>query len=579
MIQFGVCLVLSAIFLAAGGIAANRASKRKTARGKLLTPLYTLMGAVFCSAFLLFFPIYRETFAGEQLCTVKAVLLSIHKTICLFLTSVDFAFITDQMTPAYGALSTAYSVYAAFLLVLAPVLTFGLVLSLFKNASAMVRLLAGYNRDLYLFSELNDKSLTLAKDLSAADKNRLMVFTDVFDQNQEARSALVEEARRSRAILLKQDVCTAACDFHSKKTELYFFLLSDDSGKNTAQALSLLNRYKNRENTHLYVQSTDLEGELLLSSAEKGKVKERRIDPNRSLINRFLYDSGNELFSSAKETADGRLISVVLVGLGRYGSNLLKTLSWFCQMDGYHLQITAFDQDPLAEETLRVQCPELLSDKYNGVRVPGEAEYSIVIQSGVTVGSQAFVDAIDALSDATWVFVALGDDTRNIETAANLRMLFARSHSHPRIKAVVYNTEKKSTLDGLKNFKGQRYDIDFIGDLESSWNENTILNSELERDARDRHLKWGAEEDFWNYEYNYRSSVASALHFRARSACGIPQEALAELEHKRWNAYMRSEGYRFGKVRDDLAKIHPDLVAYDTLDEAEKRKDTRIVTT
>ncbi|MCD8050498.1 MAG: hypothetical protein LUE89_02320 [Clostridiales bacterium] len=577
---------------------------------KLLTPLYLRILTVFCAAFVLLFPVYWEALSEEPLCIVprilKSILLSVYHTLCLFFLNGDYTFLAEQVPRTCGLLYNAYTVYIAVLFVFAPFLTFNLVLSLFKNVSAMLHLLAGRNRELYVFSALNPQSLTLAKDLIANDKTRLMVFTDMTDQNQETLSALAEEARRNKMILLKRDICAVAYEFHSKKKKLYFFLLSEDEGKNTAQALSLLNRYKNREKTHLYVQSTDQEGELLLSSAEKGNVEVRRFDPDRSLINRFLYDSGDELFSTARDTADGKLISVVLVGLGRCGSNLLKSLSWFCQMDGYHLQITAFDQDPLAEEMLRVQCPELLSDQYNGVSVPGEAEYHITIHSGIAVGSQAFADAISQLSDATWVFVALGDDAKNIETAAYLRMLFARGHRSPKIKAIVQSSEKKNALHELKNFKGQRYEIDFIGDLESSWNENTILNSELEKKALGIHLSWGEQSDseketsekteteeekrkkaelekklketFRKYEYNYRSSIASAIHKKARSACGIPQEALEVLEHKRWNVYMRSEGYVFGEPRDDLAKVHSLLVHYDELGEDEKEKDKRIVT-
>jgi hypothetical protein len=83
---------------------------------------------------------------------------------------------------------------------------------------------------------------------------------------------------------------------------------------------------------------------------------------------------------------------------------------------------------------------------------------------------------------------------------------------------------------------------------------------------------------------------------RARIHCKIPgadkvEEALAEqerdgievLEHRRWNAYMRSEGYVFSgstdkKSRNDLAKMHHDLVNFADLSEEEKRKDSSVGT-
>ena len=54
-----------------------------------------------------------------------------------------------------------------------------------------------------------------------------------------------------------------------------------------------------------------------------------------------------------------------------------------------------------------------------------------------------------------------------------------------------------------------------------------------------------------------------------------------DLEHKRWNAYMRSEGFVYSgstdkKTRNDLGKMHNDLVPSSNLSEKEKIKDLRV---
>ena len=90
--------------------------------------------------------------------------------------------------------------------------------------------------------------------------------------------------------------------------------------------------------------------------------------------------------------------------------------------------------------------------------------------------------------------------------------------------------------------------------------------------------------------------MASAIHMKARIACGIPgagkpedqltaeEKAIIEpLEHRRWNAYMRAEGYIYSgspekSSRNDLAKMHHDLVDFSSLTEEEKRKDSRVGT-
>lgn len=43
------------------------------------------------------------------------------------------------------------------------------------------------------------------------------------------------------------------------------------------------------------------------------------------------------------------------------------------------------------------------------------------------------------------------------------------------------------------------------------------------------------------------------------------RQALAELEHRRWMADRRMNGWRYGPIRDDKRKFHPDLVHFDQL--------------
>lgn len=176
-------------------------------------------------------------------------------------------------------------------------------------------------------------------------------------------------------------------------------------------------------------------------------------------------------------------------------------------------------------------------------------------------------------------------------TAIKLRALFEQLKYKPVIQTVITDTKKKEALVNVKNFKGFKYDIDFIGDVKSTYSEKVILSSEIEARALERHICWGKESDFWRYDYNYRSSTASAIHRKMKILCGVPgadklpadrtedeKLKLRILEHCRWNAYMRSEGYVYSGTidassRNDLAKIHNCLVPFDDLPLAEQIKD------
>ncbi|MGN0458157.1 MAG: hypothetical protein ACI4IL_04175 [Eubacterium sp.] len=582
------------IFMGAISVAINNSNYTKKHRFSLFNALFA---GVFVAAIVMFYPVHYSLEESTALGIWRAILLSIFNSMQIFAGGCEFAVVKEGLAFCPNGLDMLYQIWAATLFVLAPIFTFGFVLSLFKNLSANAQYITAYFKDIYVFSELNERSIVLAKDIKSKNKKAVIVFTDAFEKNEKSSFELIEEAKKLRAICFKNGILVVNFKRHSAKKTISFFAIGINETENLNLGLKLVERYKNRDNTNLYVFSTNAGSQLLLSSTDQSLVKVRRINEVQSLINRILYESGEIIFDSAHENDEGtKDISAVVIGMGRHGIEMVKALAWFGQMDGYNLEINAFDKDPLAEEKFVALAPELMSDEYNGVIVDGEARYKITIHSGFDVETVSFAEEISKIKNATYVLVALGDDEANIKAAVNLRMYFERMKIHPVIQAIVYNSQQKRALEGVKNFKGQNYDIDFIGDRESIYVVDVIIDSELEEDALQHHLKWGEETDFWNYEYNYRSSTASAIHMKARVKCGIPgaeksteeltpeeKNIIEVLEHKRWNAYMRAEGYIFSgstdKIsRNDLAKMHHDLVDFSSLTEEEKRKDSSVGT-
>jgi hypothetical protein len=61
---------------------------------------------------------------------------------------------------------------------------------------------------------------------------------------------------------------------------------------------------------------------------------------------------------------------------------------------------------------------------------------------------------------------------------------------------------------------------------------------------------------------------------------GFPEsqvESMAEMEHTLWQEWMLSRGWRYGEQRDNPGKLHPDLVTWEALPDAEKEKSIRFV--
>lgn len=579
--EWVICLCVSLAIFTFSLVTACVLMKVKYRGKRVWNSFNVLIGGVFLTSVAMFIPAYYEVFAEDKMRGIKTFLLSLHGTLRLFIVEGDLDFVMEHAQVAPDGLSTAYIMLAAILFIVAPILTFGVVLSFFKNAFAHLDYWRYFFSDVYIFSESNPKSIALAKSLKENNPKRVIVFTDENEKNE-------EEVHKLGAILFKKDITDIGFRFHSKKRSITFFVIGENKVENIKQALGLVEQYKERANTSLYVFATETETELLLSTADKGKMKVRRVNEVRSLVSRLLYDEGMKIFNSAVTYDDkDKMISAVVLGMGEHGTEMAKALPWFCQMDGYRVYINLFDKNKNVTLSFTANCPELMDDEHNkDFTTDGEAHYSIDIHDGIDVETMDFWEKMKVIPTVTYVYIALGNDEMNIRTAVKLRSWFEKQGMNPQIDALVRDTDKAKALEGITNYSGQEYHINFIGDLQTSFSEEVILGSDVEEAALARHMRWGEEDAFWKYEYNYHSSIASAIHRKMKILCGLPgadqkpeergeneKWSLRVLEHRRWNAYMRTEGYVYAEKRNNLAKTHHCLVKFADLPLKEQEKD------
>ncbi len=679
---YQVMLILSvAVFVLFVGLAYLASIKHKGARG-LLRPLNIVIVGVFLSGALLYLPIY---FAVPSISLVEVLMNTVHDVLQLFTVDSDMGVIYEGVVGLESeTLRLLYSVWFSLLYGLSPILTFSFLLSFFKNVNAYLRYASHFFSNVYIFSELNERSLVFAENIlkgakkakANAKKNKLsgmhtasraVVFLGVDDENEEM-AGVAERARALGAILFSKDIVSARLSFHSKKRLFNVFLISEDESANVDLTIGLLTVYGKRPRTHVYVFSDSAESELLLNHAEREKpvsdkkrarlakkearfaqklakarkreeeerrsippekldaydekirrreakrheeipyARVKRVNVIRALINQTLYETGEkalfhkdwsprsdmkpeEIEATMERRAlaeiDGeKILSVVVIGMGLHGMEMVKGLAWYGQMVGYRLYINAFDSEEDAKSIFAAKCPELMSKEFNSPEAEGQEDcYRISIHKA-NVFSLDFREKLKTLPKVSYIVVCLGDDEKNLEVAVQMRSFCATLGWEPYIQAIRYNTGENEDFSNARNFKGQPYEIDLIGDMKNIYSEKVILYSELEEKALARHLKWGDEDDFWKFEYNYNSSVASALHHELKIHLGLPgadlapndrtpeeKDVIRRLEHRRWNAYMRSEGYVFANKRNDLAKQHHFLVFFDKLPPKEQAKD------
>ncbi|MGN1103983.1 MAG: hypothetical protein ACI4QI_03825 [Candidatus Coproplasma sp.] len=604
-----IALILSAVlfvfFIVFGCVIHFRhvkISKNSSGRNSfILTSFQIFLVGFFISAVVIFFPIYYHDYFSDNadfLKFIKSLLLSIHNTMRLFILDGDFEIIqttVNSVTVSEG-LAKAYSLYSAILFVVAPVLTAGIVLSFFKNVSASVKYALSPKADIYVMSELNERSIALAEDILTNPEikgRRVVLFAGVFEREEEEHLDLVEQAKRLGAICFRKDVTEIGLKPRSKGIKRKIYFVGDDEDINLKQALSMITAFRpnpllNTKDTHLYVMAGSVESEVLLDAADNGDMHVRRVRRARN----FAIDTLKKysIFDTQLTKEGKKLISIVIVGLGHYGLELFKAFCWCGQMDGYILQIHIFDAEDNLDKKIAASAPEII--KYNHKAIEGEPFYDIFFHENVDVTRPEFLEELSSLKDISSVYVCLGDDEMNIATAMRMRMQFTRdgetfNRIQPAIYAVVYSSIKSETFTrngGLKSINGDDYGITFIGSMKERYALSFIEQNELEAEGLKYHLAWAKGEEeierckalYERYEYYRRSSISKALHVYYRKQLNlmdIPDLQDKMMEHNRWNAYTRAEGYVYGEGKNYVAKTHPDLIPYGELSEREKAKD------
>lgn len=656
----------------------------KYRKKKFIDAKKVFIGLIYIIATGMFFPLYSVELGVDKNIVgyLRAWLISMQHGIRIFAfdgSYTNFAAMVANAIPEDRRAS--YLIFGAVMYLIAPMLTVGFILSFFRNLVPAISYRLEFWRETHVFSELNEKTLAFAKSIYSRDmakykqpirffRRRLIVFTDVPPVGNERMMELIAEAREIGALIFTKDLEAIAFRwFKRSKRTLKFYLISENETEKIRHVKSIVRDYDNTDKVSLYFFSDDNRSELLLSSMDVATMSIVRINDIQSLIYHNLDVHGVRLFKNAKATdSSDKLISAVVIGMGKYGVEMIKALSWFCQIPGYKVKINAFDSDARAEEKFTVMCPELMCEELNGKDVDGEVRCEIRIHSGINVSTPEFYEELKKIEDVTYVFVCLGDDSVNLAAATSLRMAYedyafepaepnpaesepdepenaetetaetnpdetkpdesetdennvkkvaVKKPRFPDIETVVYDSiirdhvgvkwgierdcESAHCVDGGANFNNQHYDLHLIGNLNDFYSEDTFADSRLIAEAEEIHLRWAKENNpdlspddpifeserrlFYKYEYHFRSSMAKAIHERLRiklheelgmnfPGLGMERAEILKdydlcvkiglIEHVRWNAYMRSQGYTVGK-KNHIAKKHENLISVDEL--------------
>lgn len=369
-----------------------------------------------------------------------------------------------QLLLGGNGLSLAYMLLYYLICGIAVYCTAAAVISLLKKFNTFKELLRrGRRKNLFLFSELSEKTLAIAQSISEADldpdalaaeglfftrplweldknrKKRSFIFCGVSEEAAALSYELLCGARKLEALCIKSDIAevhqrlrNAKCYKNSEKRCFFYFLAREDQPENLRQALSIADaenkagsdacRFKNLA---VFCFATgEANGEIISALNQKGNQKNgffvRRMNPAIMLAYNILADEQNYLVNEKDPDRD---LQVLVAGMGQYGEELAKMLCWFYQRKAGGITIHMVDREEGIADRFRALYPALFQQ--------GEARFSLFFHENTDLFSTAFSQLIQqgALKDLDAAFITLGDDDLNAEAALHLRKLLDQAHT------------------------------------------------------------------------------------------------------------------------------------------------------
>jgi hypothetical protein len=566
----------------------------------------------FIAAVILFLP--GELFDNGTLRVIpvlkgtESLLTSILRTINMYMGN-DYSEVALEGHPVF---STAYAALMTATNIALLVFAFGFLIKFLDGPLQKLRLLLRGKRNTYLFTDINEKTMTIAG--SVPDKNRSLVFCS---QGTELTPEQRERIEEMGGIYVNDppEILIRKAQKKGEKLEIFLFGDSEDSNLSKLSVLCAVFESLTPKKVRIYVELSQTPWDLYDHFLERNNAEfgdnliinfvrtEENFAYNHLLKHSIFEGAIPQKAENGEEPA--RKIGVLIAGMNQRNLELFKAILHLSQMPGYRLSILVLDADPFGWEHMLQMIPEIhKSTEFS------DALYDLHYFEGVDFATDKPEQAAEMyLPDFTFAFVNAEDDLMNLNLALRLQTFRYRRGQLEGYRIQVNITDRKLcthwNTELLKN-------LTIVGDTASTYDYGFVTMSDIERASVAIHYvrypKNTPEEDaagkkpnktwtqYCNDEYNRHSVYARTLSFKYKVAIidefyGSDYSITSTdrtwkiYEHMRWDVYTRTLGYvlteqplkdAVGKPERplrDLAKAHSDLVPYEELDEETKSKD------
>jgi hypothetical protein len=591
-----VCLFIASlfVFLAVKTIAVKKYGRMKYA----LTCLFLIIGAVF-----LYFPYF---FSRYHL--INAVLSALFNVMQIISLNAQFYGVYETI-PHYVTFVWVIDAYISVLALVHILLPLSAVLTAYNIiAYCMSHVRLGMKKytadDVFVFSAYTKTAQRCALDISKKHPKRMHVIFSGKNKS-EGIDSLTNPVMD--CIFCDEDIDKINVAMKPKR-KVYFINISDNEHENLTQTLLLIKRYsgsKMESRIHIITFINESDNDMLIDAVDKGNLHIRIIDRER--VSAYMLFDKKPLYMSVNKN----VISLLIVGFGNCGEELLRSAIWFGQLGLFSLKINVLTDDAeRIKARLAYKYPEIMNGEY-------DIHFHESVFDEISIAHTIKAHCMDA----TYIAVTSDNDEENIRLAVYLRRFFLRNDAEyknmPFIAARIGNNELYESVKNISTPENRDkrvgYHIYPFGNHNEIYSYNELIDSNIEKLAINVHLAY--EEIFNNgnpinvaaalakynvFEVNKESSRANALHIKYKlflmgldytdkdnayeaNFADYMTDELSELlslaEHNRWMAFMRTEGWESATVEEAekykmlsggshkcvLLKLHTDICPFDEL--------------
>lgn len=538
-----------------------------------VTPLQVMSCGVILSIWLLIFLSMRFT---DIISFSEAFISSIHNTIKFF----NFSLLPSGIQAVLGDRTTQSVIgeyYAIVLIFLSKGITLSVAYAVLRDYVTQWVYILLRRREMHIFSELNDKTLCLAQDISKNKRRHLpiIIFTHVEDKY---AGEYYERAKMSHAYFTKKSIL----DFPIKNRNNHLYIMGTKEEDNLQTAVLLQKRLHQLHcNGEINIVTSVSGSEEMIDSIKTDENISIRLLQESNLIAQNLLFF-HPMFRSAEKLNQNR-ISALVIGEGETCMEIIRTSMWCGRMQRFKFEICIMDtQDqPSPFETRCRTTTERM--KQIGIDLPCTYLH-------VNTQSDNFIQMLHAHSQANYIVISMEVDRLTVQTALTVRRELARAAVENGIfkakclpdiflvlKGEAYRTAFSSISDGL-NLTPIGYDQDI-------YLHNNFSDSILDKIAVQVHREYcrmqgdyittdeATEAFHQNTEAKKNSGRACALHAlyklkdagidvffqQERFSAQYPSDAtiitadevcsrmkeydMRATEHERWSVFMYLHGW------------------------------------